>query len=1251
MSVQAQQGGLFEKVDTSYSFARMEERILALWDERKVFERSLEKPAPLGSWVFYEGPPTANNMPHPGHVLTRVAKDLLPRFKTMQGHYVRRQAGWDTHGLPVELSVEKELFEAGEMTERGPSAIVRYGVEKFNRKCFESVRRYEAEWVKLSSRLAYWLDYENAYFTFSNKYIESVWWLLKNIYEQGLLYKGYRIQWYSTLVGTGLSSHEVAQNWQVVKDPSATVRARVNSGQSIGSHEVTNGNTFFLLWTTTPWTLISNVALCVHPDYEYVVVRLENETDGREEFLVLADALRAKNGLEAEQVVARVKGSELLGLTYERLYDYELPDIRTDGAETSGWRVLNDTYVTLEDGTGVVHEAPAFGEDDYRIGLREKLPILNAIDAEGRVVPEAAIAAGKWFKEADPLVLADLKARGLLYKSEKHEHNYPHCYRTDAPLMQYPLESWFIRMSAPEVKSKLIAGNETITWQPSHIKQGRFGDWLREVKDWSLSRDRFWGTPLPVWDCEACGHQECLGSYEDLKARCPEKFAGVTDLYDQEQFNPHRPFIDDYTWACPQCSGGTMKRVRFVIDCWFDAGSMPFAQLHYPFENKDLIDGPLVGAEHAQPSDLVGVGLVPTQQPGQEDGRGQAPALQNRYRQFPANFISEAIDQTRGWFYTQHAISTLIKGEPCFKSCLVLGHILDEKGRKMSKRLGNVVDPWGVIDKYGADAFRWYFYSSGSLTSGARFSDKGVLETLQRFIIPLWNVYSFFTIYANLDGFDPRTGLTAGGTGSDGGAAVAGRLDAEAGAESRPTGALRWEELTELDKWIRLKLNRLCAESAAQLEKLELPEAARSIENFVDELSNWYVRRSRRRFWSSEHDAAKLGAYQTLYYVLVELSKLLAPYTPFLAEELYQKLALKFVGASLDSPSLAVVGAGQSPRPGVQGKVGADTTAPLQGKEGGSRPAPAEDSVHLCRYPLHDAGLEDELLEFAMDQALRVTTLGHAARKESRLRVRQPLSRVVLVSREPGLREAVESHREILLEELNVKAIEFASDEQQFVSYSYKPNFREIGPRFGELGRDIAAWVNRSAEEITRQLAEHESQPVLVTVFDKFSNENGEEETITRTESLNWVELELSGERIVLDSRFFELQLHPHEGMVAQRERGLLLVLDTHLSDELLSEGLAREVVNRLQQQRKERDLPYDARIRVAWSVEPAEDGSPGPLALAIAAHHSYIAGEVLASELTQVAPALFADGGELADGALSTEIDGIELRYSISVV
>ncbi|MDQ3023637.1 MAG: class I tRNA ligase family protein, partial [bacterium] len=621
----------FERVDTSYGFTQLEERILEFWEEQDVFAKSLAKPAPKGTWVFYEGPPTANNVPHAGHVVTRAVKDLLPRFKTMQGHYVRRQAGWDTHGLPVEPSVEAELRASGEMEGGGPQAILKFGLEEFNKRCFDSVRRYEQDWQKLSSRVGYWLDYDNAYFTFSNKYIESAWWLLKNIYDQGLMYKGYRIQWYSTLIGTGLSSHEVAQNYMVVKDPSATVRARVLPGQKIGEFSA-NENTFFLLWTTTPWTLLSNVALCVGPEYEYVVVRIHNESQDNEEYLVLAEGLLEKNGLDAEEVVGRTKGSSLAGLKYERLYTYDVPDLASE-SDNEGWHVVADTYVSLESGTGIVHLAPAFGEDDFRIGKENNLPMLNAIDAEGKALPNVELAPGKWFKEIDAPVLSDLKARGLLFKSEKYEHNYPHCYRTDAPLMSYPLESWFIQMSKPEVRDKLLANNEQIRWQPAHIKHGRFGEWLREVKDWSLSRDRFWGTPLPIWEC-ASGCQECIGSFEELRDRCPDKFAGVTDVYDQSQFNPHRPYIDDFTWPCRNC-GEPMKRVRFVIDCWFDAGSMPFAQLHYPFENKELIDGP--------------------------------PEL----RQFPADFISEAIDQTRGWFYTQLAISTLIKGETDFKSCLV----------------------------------------------------------------------------------------------------------------------------------------------------------------------------------------------------------------------------------------------------------------------------------------------------------------------------------------------------------------------------------------------------------------------------------------------------------------------------------------------------------------------------------------------------------------------------------------------------
>jgi isoleucyl-tRNA synthetase len=1123
----------FEKVDTSYAFPQLEERILEFWEQHEVFAKSLAKPAPKGTWVFYEGPPTANNLPHPGHVLTRVVKDLLPRFKTMQGYYVRRQAGWDTHGLPVELSVEAELKQAGEMEGGGPQAILQYGMEQFNQRCFASVRRYEQEWVRMSNRVAYWLDYDNAYFTFTNKYIESVWWLLKNIWDQGLMYKGYRIQWYSTLIGTGLSSHEVAQNYQVVKDPSATVRAHVPAGTKIG--DFTAGEfTYFLLWTTTPWTLLSNVALCVHPDYDYVVVRIHNEQQDRREHLVLAEGLLEKNGLDAEEVVARVKGSDLVGLKYERVYNYDIPDLSLEGAGPSarpepggaqghplssdrGWRVVADTYVTLESGTGIVHIAPAFGEDDFRIGKENNLPMLNAVDAEGKALPTVEVAPGKWFKEVDASVLADLKARGLLFRSEKYEHNYPHCYRTDAPLMSYPLESWFIRMSDPAVREKLLANNETIRWQPAHIKHGRFGEWLREVKDWSLSRDRFWGTPLPVWECESCGHQQCLGSFAELREHCPDKFAGVTDVYDQSQFNPHRPYIDDYRWSCRHCSGGTMQRVRFVIDCWFDAGSMPFAQLHYPFENAELIDGP------------------------------------PETRQFPADFISEAVDQTRGWFYTQLAISTLVKGESDFKSCLVLGHILDEKGRKMSKRLGNVVDPWHVINSYGADAFRWYFYSSSTLTTGARFSEKGVLESLQRFIIPLWNVYSFFTIYANLDEVDVTQFIDKG----------TGRLVPH---------QLAWEDLTELDKWILLKRNATIAAVQRHLDALELSEAARAIEDFIGQITNWYVRRSRRRFWQQEWDDSKRAAYHTLYRLLVTLSKICAPFIPFIAEELYQKLVRRF-----------------------------DESAPV--------------SVHLNAYPAVDELLSDPALEFGMDQALRVSSLGHAARKEARLRVRQPLGRVTLVTREPGVREVIDAHLDIVLEELNVKEVVWAEDEEQFVTYQYKPNFRLLGPRFGERAKDVAAWFAKSAAEITRQLADHRDDPITIDVPVPDSDE-GE----TQPQALNWIDVDLGDERTVLDERYFEVALNAREGISAQRDRGLLLALDTRIDAALRLEGLAREVVHRLQQRRKELDLEYDARVRVLYSAD-------SELAGAIEAHRAYIMEEVLATELASA---------ELIDGMLA---------------
>ena len=883
---------MYNKVSTDLNFVEREKNVIEFWKKNDIFKKSLKLREGHPTFMFYDGPPTANGKPHIGHIETRVFKDVVPRFWTMKGYEVPRKAGWDTHGLPVELEVEKALGI------NGKPQIEKYGVEPFIQKCKESVWKYKHEWELMSDRVGFWADMEHPYVTYENDYIESEWWALKTISDKGLLYKGHKIVPYCPRCGTSLSSHEVAQGYKDVKETSCIAKFKVKGEE----------NTYILAWTTTPWTLPSNVALCVSPKDKYVQIKVEDGTK-----YILAEALVDTVIKENYEKEREWLGDELCYTEYEPLYHFVEP-------KEKAWYVVADNYVTLTDGTGVVHIAPAFGEDDSRVGKANGLPFVQLVDEQGNFSKETGEWAGTFVKDADKLVLKDLEERGLLFAALPYEHSYPFCWRCDTPLLYYAIDTWFIRMS--ELRDRLVKNNNTVNWMPENIKDGRFGNFLENVIDWGLSRSRYWGTPLPVWECE-CGHHHTIGSIAELKK-----------LGDNvpENIELHKPYIDAITIKCDKC-GKDMHRVPYVIDCWFDSGSMPFAQYHYPFENKELFE-----------------------------------------KRFPAQFISEAIDQTRGWFYTLMAISTLLFDKSPFENCLVLGHVQDKDGLKMSKHKGNVVDPWSVLDKQGADAVRWYFCASSSPWLPTRFYDDGVSEYQRKFMGTFWNTYAFYVLYADIDEFNPME------------------------------YKLEYDKLSQMDKWALSKLNSLVKLVDELMTDYKITESSRAIQDFVDELSNWYVRRCRDRFWAKGMEQDKINAYMTLYTCLVTLSKVCAPFVPFMTEEIYQNLV-----------------------------VNLDKTAP--------------ESIHLCDFPVADEKMIDEKLEENMELVLKIVTLGRACRNVSNLKNRQVLSKAYVGTKQ----KLDEAYYYIIKEELNVKEIEFVEDASEFVSYKVKPNLKTVGPKYGKI--------------------------------------------------------------------------------------------------------------------------------------------------------------------------------------------------------
>ena len=880
---------MYKKVDSGMNFCEREKDVIEFWKQNKIFEKSVEMNKGKESFSFYDGPPTANGKPHIGHILTRVMKDIIPRYKTMKGYYVARKAGWDTHGLPVELEVEKMLGIDGK------PEIEKYGIEPFIKKCKESVWKYKGEWEKMSDRVGYWVDMDNPYITYDDNYIESVWWAVKTIADKGLIYKGHKIVPYCPRCGTALSSHEVAQGYKDVKEKSVFVKFKRK-----------NNDGYFLAWTTTPWTLPSNVALCMNADENYVEIKADGE------IYVLAEAL-VSSLFENYEVITTKKGKD---------YEYEeyIPLYNCNDTKKKAYYVTNDPYVTLTDGTGIVHIAPAFGEDDSKVGKKYDLPFVQMVDDRGRFIKGTGELEGIFVKDGDKLVIKDLNERGLLFKELLFEHSYPFCWRCDTPLLYYARSSWFIKMTA--VRDQLLKNNATVNWMPPTIGTGRMGNFLENVIDWGVSRERYWGTPLPIWVCPDCGEIKVIGSREELR-----KLGGL-----KEDIELHKPYIDKVTFKCEKC-GGTMKRTPEVMDCWFDSGSMPFAQLHYPFENKDVFE-----------------------------------------QQFPANFISEAVDQTRGWFYTLLAISTLLFDKAPFKNCIVLGHVNDKNGIKMSKHKGNVVDPWSVLDVQGADAVRWYFYSSSAPWLPSRFSAENVSECQRKFMGTLWNTYSFFVLYANIDNYDPSK------------------------------YNLKDCKLSHMDKWILSNLNTLVDYVDKCLDDYKITESSRAIQDFVDILSNWYVRRGRERYWGSDMTDDKIAAYTTLYTVLVTLAKVIAPYTPFMAESIYQNLVPAFFK---DAP----------------------------------------ESVHLCKFPEADMSMVDKKLEEDMAFVLQAVVLGRAARNKANIKNRQPLESLYILTEKTVNDKGIIS---LVADEINVRNCEIVKDKSKFITYELKPQLKTLGPKYGK---------------------------------------------------------------------------------------------------------------------------------------------------------------------------------------------------------